>query len=169
MSSIEIRNYIAGAWTEVPGAEPLSVVNPATGEPIATVPASPASEVDRAVSAAAAAFPAWRRTPPGDRIQYLFKLKQLLEDDLDALSRTVTGECGKTREEALGELRRGIENVEVACGIPILLQGCVSEDIASGIDETMIRQPLGVVAIVTPFNFPGMIPLWFLPAETRWC
>jgi malonate-semialdehyde dehydrogenase (acetylating)/methylmalonate-semialdehyde dehydrogenase len=163
MPMTELRNYIGGDWTASSGAEPLPVVNPATGETIATVPASPGSEVDRAVSAAAAAFPAWRRTPPGDRIQYLFKLKQLLEDDLEELARTVTRECGKTRDEAIGELRRGIENVEVACGIPILLQGYVSEDIASGIDETMIRQPLGVVAIITPFNFPGMIPLWFLP------
>jgi len=163
MPHAELRNYIGGAWTAASGAEALPVVNPATGETLATVPASPASEVDRAVSAAAAAFPAWRRTPPGDRIQYLFKLKQLLEDDLEELGRTVTRECGKTREEAIGELRRGIENVEVACGIPTLLQGYVSEDIASGIDETMIRQPLGVVAIITPFNFPGMIPLWFLP------
>jgi len=163
MPSTELRNYIGGAWTAASGAEALPVVNPATGETLATVPLSPASEVDRAASAAAEAFPGWRRTPPGDRIQYLFKLKQLLEDDLEELARTVTRECGKTREESIGELRRGIENVEVACGIPSLLQGYVSEDIASGIDETMIRQPLGVVAIVTPFNFPGMIPLWFLP------
>jgi len=163
MPSTELRNYIGGAWTAASGAGSLPVVNPATGETLASVPLSPASEVDRAVSAAAEAFPAWRRTPPGDRIQVLFKLKQLLEDDLEELARTVTRECGKTREESIGELRRGIENVEVACGIPTLLQGYVSEDIASGIDETMIRQPLGVVAIVTPFNFPGMIPLWFLP------
>jgi len=163
MPSTELRNYIGGAWTAASGAGSLPVVNPATGETLASVPLSPASEVDRAVSAAAEAFPAWRRTPPGDRIQVLFKLKQLLEDDLEELARTVTRECGKTREESIGELRRGIENVEVACGIPTLLQGYVSEDSASGIDETMIRQPLGVVAIVTPFNFPGMIPLWFLP------
>src|SRR6266446_3686499 len=163
MPSTELRNFIGGAWIAAPGSSSLPVVNPATGETIASVPLSPASEVDRAVSAAAEAFPAWRRTPPGDRIQYLFKLKQLLEDDLEELARTVTRECGKTREESIGELRRGIENVEVACGIPTLLQGYVSEDIASGIDETMIRQPLGVVAIITPFNFPGMIPLWFLP------
>ncbi len=163
MPSTELRNFIGGAWIAAPGSSSLPVVNPATGETIASVPLSPASEVDRAVSAAAEAFPAWRRTPPGDRIQVLFKLKQLLEDDLEELARTVTRECGKTREESIGELRRGIENVEVACGIPTLLQGYVSEDIASGIDETMIRQPLGVVAIVTPFNFPGMIPLWFLP------
>jgi len=163
MPSTELRNYIGGAWTAASGAGSLPVVNPATGETLASVPLSPASEVDRAVSAAAEAFPAWRRTSPGDRIQVLFKLKQLLEDDLEELARTVTRECGKTREESIGELRRGIENVEVACGIPTLLQGYVSEDIAGGIDETMIRQPLGVVAIVTPFNFPGMIPLWFLP------
>jgi malonate-semialdehyde dehydrogenase (acetylating)/methylmalonate-semialdehyde dehydrogenase len=119
--------------------------------------------VDRAVQAARAAFPEWRRTPPGDRVQVLFRLKSLLEANLDDLARSITDECGKTKAEATGELRRGIENVEVACGIPLLLQGVHAEDIARGIDETMVRQPLGVVGIITPFNFPAMIPLWFLP------
>ena len=160
---MEIRNYVAGAWMKPSARDQLPVVNPASGEVIARVPVSSADEVDRAVAAANEAWPQWRRTPPGDRIQYLFRLKQLLEENLEELARTVTNECGKTRDEAIGELRRGIENVEVACGIPLLLQGYNSEDIARGIDETMIRQPLGVVAAITPFNFPGMIPLWFLP------
>ena len=100
--------------------------------------------------------------PSGERIQSLFKLKTLLEANLDQLARTLTKEYGKTLAEATGELRRAIENVEVACGIPSLMQGRNNEDIAAGIDEHMIRQPLGVAAI-TPFNFPGMIPFWFLP------
>jgi malonate-semialdehyde dehydrogenase (acetylating)/methylmalonate-semialdehyde dehydrogenase len=160
---MEIRNYVAGAWARPASREQIPVANPATAEVIARVPVSTAQDVDRAVAAANEAFPQWRRTPPGDRIQYLFRLKQLLEENLEDLARTITDECGKTREEAVGELRRGIENVEVACGIPLMMQGYNSEDIARGIDETMIRQPLGVVAAITPFNFPGMIPLWFLP------
>ncbi len=160
---MEIRNFIAGAWTKPATREQVPVVNPATAELIARVPLSGAQEVDRAVAAAAEALPGWRRTPAGDRIQFLFRLKTLLEDHLEELARAITDECGKTREEAVGELRRGIENVEVACGIPMMMQGVNSEDIARGIDEIMIRQPLGVVAAITPFNFPGMIPLWFLP------
>jgi len=101
--------------------------------------------------------------PAPDRIQYLFKLKQLLEENLDFLARTCTEECGKTFNESKGELRRAIENVEVACGIPMLMQGRNNEDIARGIDEHMFRQPLGVTAMIAPFNFPGMIPFWFLP------
>jgi malonate-semialdehyde dehydrogenase (acetylating)/methylmalonate-semialdehyde dehydrogenase len=124
---------------------------------------SDAAEVGRVVEAAAGAYPEWRRTPPEDRIQPLFKLKQLLEDHIDELSRIITQENGKTFAEAKAELRRSIENVEVACGIPMMMQGYNLEDVARGIDETMIRQPLGVVAAITAFNFPGMIPFWFLP------
>ena len=105
----------------------------------------------------------WRETPPGDRVQPLFRLKALLERDFEEISRVVTTECGKTLAESRGELRRAVENVEVACGIPSLMQGRVLEDIARGIDEFMIRQPVGVVAVIAPFNFPAMIPFWFLP------
>lgn len=139
------------------------MVNPATQKVIARVPASTADDVDQAVKVAAAAFPAWRSTPPEDRIQYLFRLKELLEKHLDELGRLISAENGKTLTEAKGELRRAIENVEVACGIPTLMQGYNLEDVSRGIDEIMIRQPLGVVAAITPFNFPGMIPFWFLP------
>ncbi len=163
MGETVVRNFIRGAWVEASAREHRPVINPATGETLAQVPLSTAGDVDQAAAAAAAALPEWRRTPPGDRVQYLFKLKGLLEAHLDELARTVTDECGKTYAESVGELRRGIENVEVACGIPTLMQGYNSEDIARGIDEIMIRQPLGVVAVITPFNFPGMIPLWFLP------
>lgn len=158
-----LPNYINGTWHKSAAAESLKVVNPASTAVLAEVPLSPAAEVDQAVSAAAKAFVSWRRTPVGDRIQPLFKLKRLLEEDLDNLARTITNECGKTHAESVGELRRAIENVEVACGVPMLMQGRNNEDIAAGIDEHLIRQPLGVVAAITPFNFPGMIPFWFLP------
>jgi malonate-semialdehyde dehydrogenase (acetylating) / methylmalonate-semialdehyde dehydrogenase len=160
---IKIPNYVNGRWRQATTTEWLDVSNPATGEPIAQVPISTAAEVAAAVDAAAAAYPEWRRTPPEDRIQPLFKLKQLLEDHIDELGRIITQENGKTIAEAKGELRRAIENVEVACGIPMMMQGYNLEDVARGIDEMMIRQPLGVVAAITPFNFPAMIPFWFLP------
>ena len=115
------------------------------------------------MDAASVAFTDWRAVPPAERIQYLFRLKQLLEEHFEDIARTITMENGKTLAEARGELRRGVENVEVACGIPILMQGYNLEDVARGIDESMFRQPLGVVAAITPFNFPAMIPLWFLP------
>ena len=163
MGTTELLNFVDGQWGHSSATESLTVPNPATAQGIASLPVSPASDVDTAVQAAAQAFPDWRQTPVGERVQYLFKFKALLEDQLDTLAQTVTNECGKTYTEAAGEIRRGIENVEVACGIPSLIQGLYSEDIARGIDETMIRQPVGVVAAITPFNFPGMIPLWFLP------
>ncbi len=162
-SSTKARNYIDGRWIDSAASELRDVVNPATGETLATVSLAGAAEVDTAVTAALTAFPAWRRTPPEDRIQPLFKLKALLEEHLDQISRIITQENGKTVAEAKAELRRAIENVEVACGIPLMMQGYNLEDVARGIDETMIRQPLGVVAAITPFNFPGMIPFWFLP------
>jgi malonate-semialdehyde dehydrogenase (acetylating)/methylmalonate-semialdehyde dehydrogenase len=124
---------------------------------------SESAAVARAVEAAQKALPAWRRTPPGDRIQPLFRLKALLDAQFTEVAKLITQECGKTLGEAEGELRRGIENVEVATGIPSMMMGSNLEDIASGIDEIMIRQPVGVVGVIAPFNFPGMIPLWFLP------
>jgi malonate-semialdehyde dehydrogenase (acetylating) / methylmalonate-semialdehyde dehydrogenase len=162
-SITKIPNYIDGHWVESNAAEWQDVTNPATGEIVAKVPLSGREEVARAVEAAASAYSEWRRTPPEDRIQPLFKLKMLLEEHLDPLSRILTEENGKTLTEAKAEFRRAIENVEVACGIPVMMQGYNLEDVARGIDETMIRQPLGVVAAIVPFNFPGMIPFWFLP------
>jgi malonate-semialdehyde dehydrogenase (acetylating)/methylmalonate-semialdehyde dehydrogenase len=158
-----LSNYINGAWQKSTTDTYLEVHNPATNDVLAKVPLSPSAEVDQAAQAAAAASIEWRRVPATERIQHLFKLKDLLEEHIDALSRMITNENGKTFGEAKGEMRRAIENVEVACGIPILMQGHVSEDIARGIDELMIRQPVGVAAIIAPFNFPGMIPFWFLP------
>jgi len=158
-----MRNYVRGEWLQSSTTESFPVVNPATGEPIGRTPLSTPEEVAIAIDAASRAFPAWRRTPVTDRVQFLFKLKDLLERHFDDISRTITVECGKTLAESRGELRRAIENVDVACGVPILIQGYNSEDIAAGIDEIMIRQPLGVCAIIAPFNFPGMIPFWFIP------
>jgi malonate-semialdehyde dehydrogenase (acetylating) / methylmalonate-semialdehyde dehydrogenase len=158
-----VRNYVQGEWQQSGATESLAVLNPATGEELGRTPLSPAAEVDAAAMAARRAFPGWRRVPVTERIQYLFKLKALLENDFESLARIITMECGKTLVESRGEMRRAIENVEVACGTPTLIQGYNSEDIASGIDELMIRQPLGVCAIIAPFNFPGMIPFWFLP------
>lgn len=158
-----LPNYIGGLWQMPSTSELLDVRNPATAEPLARVPLSAEQDLNAAAEAAARALPNWRRTPAGERVQHLFRLKALLEENFEDLSRTITLECGKTLVEARGEMRRAIENVEVACGIPVLMQGYNSEDIASGIDEMMIRQPVGVCAIICPFNFPGMIPFWFLP------
>jgi malonate-semialdehyde dehydrogenase (acetylating)/methylmalonate-semialdehyde dehydrogenase len=158
-----LPNYINGKWCPSSATESLHVVNPATVDVLAQVPLSPQDDVDMAATAAAVAFSDWRRIPPPTRVQYLFKLKGLLDENLDELARTITLECGKTLKESKAELRRAIENVEVACGIPMLMQGYNLEDVARGIDEIMIRQPVGVIAIIAPFNFPGMIPFWFLP------
>ena len=163
MAEKTLLNFVDGSWKRSQASESLEVVNPATGEAIVRVPMSPGEEVDEAVAVAERAFAEWRRVLPADRIQYLFKLKGLLEEHCEELGRIITDECGKTFEEAVGEMRRAIENVEVACGIPMLLQGYNSEDIASGIDEHMFRQPLGPVACIAPFNFPAMVPFWFMP------
>jgi malonate-semialdehyde dehydrogenase (acetylating)/methylmalonate-semialdehyde dehydrogenase len=159
----QLYNYINGEWRASAAAEWLNIFNPATGEVIQRVPLSPAAEVDLAVQAAARAFQDWRHTPPTDRIQYLFELKDLLEYEFNNLSESIVEENGKTLKEAQGEMRRAIENVEVACGIPMMMQGGILENIARGIDEYVLRQPVGVCAIIAPFNFPGMIPFWFLP------
>ena len=160
---IVLPNFVGGEWRAARTGNTTPILNPATGEVLAAMPMSEGNDVDSAVRAAAAAFPAWRRTPPGDRIQPLFRLKALLDTHHAEIARIITQECGKTLAESEAELKRGIENVEVAAGIPSLMLGSSLEDIASGIDETMIRQPLGVVGVITPFNFPAMIPLWFLP------
>jgi malonate-semialdehyde dehydrogenase (acetylating)/methylmalonate-semialdehyde dehydrogenase len=161
--TVDILNYVNGAWRKSSASEFVNVTNPASGEVIARTPISTKADVDAVVQAAAEAFPAWRRTPAGERIQYLFKLKNLLEEHIDELSKLITLENGKTFGEAKAELRRGIENVEVACGVPMMMQGYNLEDITPGVDEMLIRQPLGVVAAIAPFNFPAMIPFWFLP------
>jgi malonate-semialdehyde dehydrogenase (acetylating)/methylmalonate-semialdehyde dehydrogenase len=158
-----LLNFFGGYWHTSSALEHVDVINPATGKVMALTPLSLTSEVDSAAKAALKGYASWRNIPPPDRIQYLFKLKTKLEENFDELAQTVTLENGKTLKESQGEMRRAIENVEVACGIPLMMQGSFSEDIASGIDEFMIRQPVGVCAIIAPFNFPGMIPFWFFP------
>jgi malonate-semialdehyde dehydrogenase (acetylating)/methylmalonate-semialdehyde dehydrogenase len=157
-----VKNYINGEWVGSKG-EIRDVVNPATCQTIARVPISTKEEIDAAVEAAKAAFPDWRRTTPVARSRCLFRLKQLMEEHFEEVSRVQTQEHGKTIDESRGETRRGIENVEVACGIPTLMMGYNLEDIATGIDEYLVRQPLGVFGIIGPFNFPWMIPLWSAP------
>ncbi len=163
MSDNILKNYINGAWVASNATQTLEVVNPATAQVLAQTPFSTSAEVDAAAQAAAHAFESWKRTPATERIQYLFKLKMLMEEHFDDLARTITIENGKILDDARGEMRRAIENVEVACGIPTMMLGDFAEDIARGIDEYMIRQPVGVVASICPFNFPGMIPFWYMP------
>ena len=137
--------------------------NPATGDVIAKTPLSTGADVDAAVAAAKKAFPAWRDTPVMTRARAMFRFRELLEENVEQIARTVTREHGKTLDESRGSVRRGIESVEVACGTPSLMTGYGLENIASGIDCQVIRQPLGVCAAIAPFNFPAMVPMWFLP------
>lgn len=160
---IQVKNYINGEWVESKSDRILDVVNPATQKVIGKVPISTREEIDEAVQAAREAFPRWRETPPLARVRLLFRLKELLEENFELLSRIQTMEHGKTIDESRGETRRGIENVEVATGIPSLMMGYFLEDIAVGMDEFAYKQPIGVFGIIAPFNFPFMIPLWFAP------
>ena len=160
--TLQLRNYVDGEWVASKG-EMRDVVNPATLGTIARVPISTKAELDAAVQAAKEAYPDWRRTPPVARARCLLRLRDLLEKNFEEVSRIQTMEHGKTIDESRGETRRGIEMVEVAAGIPSLMMGYNLEDIASGIDEYLIRQPLGVFGIIGPFNFPFMVPLWFAP------
>ena len=158
-----IPNYINGAWTRASGADSLAVIDPATGEALGRVPLSSREDVSGAVDAAVRAFPRWRAVPVVERIAVLFRFKALLEEHLGELAELMTREHGKTRDESAGEIKRGIESVVHACAIPTLMMGETLENIAAGVDCETIRQPLGVFAVVTPYNFPVMIPLWFWP------
>ncbi|MBI4475981.1 MAG: CoA-acylating methylmalonate-semialdehyde dehydrogenase [Acidobacteria bacterium] len=158
-----LNNYIGGQWVPSRGIETVDVHNPARGVVIARTPMSTAQDVDLAVHSAQKAFPAWRDTPPVVRARAMFTFKMLLEEHFEDLSRIVTTEHGKTLPEARGSVRRGIECVEVACGGPSMLMGYSLEQIATGVDCQVMRQPLGVCAAIAPFNFPAMVPLWFLP------
>ncbi|MGH9366379.1 MAG: CoA-acylating methylmalonate-semialdehyde dehydrogenase, partial [Thermoanaerobaculia bacterium] len=158
-----LSNFVGGRWVESRASDRLDVHNPATGEVIARTPLSTAEDLDAAVAAAKKAFPAWRDTPPVVRARAMFRFKNLLEERFEELARIVTTEHGKTLEESRGSVRRGIECVEVACGAPSLAMGYGIENIAAGIDCNVFRQPVGVCAAIAPFNFPAMVPLWFLP------
>lgn len=158
-----IKNYINGQWVESKGKEYLDVINPATGLSLAKVPAGIKTDVEYAADSAYEAWTSWKNTPSVRRVQYLFRMKQILEDNVDEIAEICTRECGKTFAESKAEMVRAVENIEVACSIPKLMQSDFSENIATGIDEYFIRQPLGVGACIAPFNFPIMIPFWFMP------
>ncbi|MDW5375458.1 CoA-acylating methylmalonate-semialdehyde dehydrogenase [Halomonas sp. HP20-15] len=157
-----ISHLIGGEPSDAPGAT-LEVTNPSTGAVVRRVASADAATVERAIEAARAAYPAWRDTPPAKRAQVMFRFKKLLEDHAERLTYLISEEHGKTFEDAGGELRRGIENVEYACGVPELLKGEYSHNAGPAIDAWSNFQPLGVVAGITPFNFPAMVPLWMYP------
>ncbi len=159
-----LSHYIDGGWVEEPGAERLPVLNPATGESVAEMPLATADTVDRAAQAAHRAFKAWRSVPPIERARYMFRLRELLVQHTEDLARLITIEHGKVLADARGSVQRAIENVEVAAGIPTLMMGYGLENGAGrGIDEEAVRRPVGVFACVAPFNFPLMVPFWFMP------
>ncbi len=158
-----LHNYIGGKWSRSDSTRFGEVRNPVNDELLAQVPLGAASDVDRAVEAARKAFPGWRATPPVNRVRFLFALRNLMEKRFDDLASTVTLEHGKTLDESRSSIRRAIDNVDLALGIPTRMQGTSLEDIATGIDCHTVRQPLGVFAAITPFNFPAMVPMWFLP------
>lgn len=158
-----LKNYINGEFVDSLATETMDVINPSTNEVLAQLPIGTQADLDAAVSAAQTAFKSWRKTPPAERAKYIFKFKNLMEAHFEEIARLVTMEHGKTINEARGDVRRGIDNLDVACGIPSLMQGEALEDVGRGIDCTATRRPMGVFAGITPFNFPAMVPLWFIP------
>ncbi len=158
-----LKNYINGQWVESKSSAFMDVINPATNLAIAKVPFGCGEDIQIATQAAKDASLAWRNTPATQRVQYLFKMKQILEANTEVIAEICTKECGKTFAESKAEMIRAVENLEVACGIPTLMQSVFSEDIATGVDEFVIRQPIGIGACISPFNFPIMIPFWFMP------
>ena len=160
-----LKNYINGAWVDSVSTKTIDVLNPANQEVLAKVPygVDTAKDVASATEYAFSAYKEWSKVPVMKRVQVLYKLKSLFEENIVEIAEIITKESGKTKGESFGEIQRAIENIEVACGTPMLMSGDVIEDIATGIDEMMIRQPVGVCACVTPFNFPSMIVFWFLP------
>jgi malonate-semialdehyde dehydrogenase (acetylating)/methylmalonate-semialdehyde dehydrogenase len=158
-----IQNAINGALVTSTSQRTQPVFNPATGEQSATLPLSTLDEINAAVASAKAAFPAWSNTPPMKRARIMFRFKQLLDEHADDLAREISKEHGKVHDDALGEVARGIDCVDFACGIPQLLKGEFSRNVGPNIDTHSDRQALGVVAGITPFNFPAMVPMWMYP------
>jgi malonate-semialdehyde dehydrogenase (acetylating) / methylmalonate-semialdehyde dehydrogenase len=158
-----LDNYIGGSWTPAGSSERLDVTNPATGEVLARVPLSNSADLDAAVGAAREALPAWRDVSVIGRSRLLFALREGLDARREEMARSVTTEMGKTLVDARAEVARMIEMVEAACAIPTTMQGRILEDVSRGIDAETIRQPVGVCAAIVPFNFPAMVPFWFLP------
>jgi malonate-semialdehyde dehydrogenase (acetylating) / methylmalonate-semialdehyde dehydrogenase len=159
----ELRNYVDGRFIDPERSDRLDVENPSTGEVIARVPLSAASDLDTAVAAAQAAFPAWAATPADKRVAPLFKLATLIRDNRETIARLITEENGKSLPDARAEVDRTLENVETACGMPVLQQGDKLVGAAPGIDGEVLRLPIGVFAMIAPFNFPAMVPFWFAP------
>jgi malonate-semialdehyde dehydrogenase (acetylating) / methylmalonate-semialdehyde dehydrogenase len=160
---VVLENFVGGSWVASDRSDLLDVPDPSTGAVLARVPRSGAGDVDRAVAAARQALPAWRATPVAERARRVLALRELLEARAEDLARYVVRENGKTIAEARGSVRRGIEATEFAASAPTTLQGSFLEDVSAGVDTTLLRQPVGVVAGITPFNFPVMIPLWMAP------
>ena len=158
-----IPNLIGSEWRSPDVNDSLPIYNPATGEVIGQVPLSGAKEVDAAVQAAVAAYKSWSRTALMERVRLMFRYKALLEEHFEDLAAIITRHHGKTLEESRGEVRRGIEVVDFACGAPTLLQGRTLRDVSGGVDQDLYRYPVGVCAGIPPFNFPVMIPLWMFP------
>ena len=158
-----VSYYINGAWESAAGRKGGTVTNPATGRVLAEVPYATGDDVDRAVHAAHDAFLKWREVPVVDRVQPLYRFKTLLEKHHAEIAGILTRENGKTADDAKAEVRRMIQMVEVACGMPSLMMGDSLNDVAAGIDCKSIRQPIGVCAGITPFNFPAMVPMWMYP------
>jgi malonate-semialdehyde dehydrogenase (acetylating) / methylmalonate-semialdehyde dehydrogenase len=158
-----LQNFINGKWVASTAQESVDVENPATGETLAQTPLSTPAELDAAVRAAAAAFPAWRQTPVTRRVAYLFTLLEVLRREEESLARLICTEMGKSLPDARAEMKRLIENVETACAMPSLMCGRTVVEVAAGIDGMTLRLPLGVFGAICPFNFPGMVPFWFLP------
>ncbi len=161
-ASVPLQHWIGGRGV-AGGGDAVEIRNPASGQVIGAVPMADAATVDAAVVAARAAFPDWSATPPMRRARVMFRLRALLERDADLLAGIISAEHGKVRDDALGEVQRGLEVVEFACGAPQLLKGELSESAGTSIDVYGMRQPLGVVAGITPFNFPLMVPMWMFP------
>ncbi len=163
MAVQNLRNYVGGGWREPAGGDWLDVENPSTGETIARVPLSPAAEAGAAIAAAKAAYPSWAATPADKRVAPLFRLAEMIRADRETLSRLIAQENGKSLPDARAEVDRTLENVETACGMPVLQQGDVLVGAAPGIDGEVLRLPIGVFAVIAPFNFPAMVPFWFIP------
>ena len=163
MAARRLKNFVDGKWTDPAGAEYLDVENPSTGEIIAQVPLTGREETNRAVEAAHRAYLSWRKVPVGRRVTYLYDLLRLLRENEEAISRTLVEEMGKSLPDARAEMKRVFENVEVACGMPVLQQGDIMIDASHEIDGEVIRLPLGVFGMIAPFNFPAMVPFWFMP------
>src|SRR5919109_424519 len=158
-----LDNYVGGRWTASSSSDALDVTNPATGEVLAQVPLSSAADLDAAVEAARAALPEWRAVSVIERARKLFALREALDGRREELARSVTTEMGKTLTDARAEVGRMIEMVELACAIPTTMQGRILEDVSRNVDAETVRQPVGVCAAIVPFNFPAMVPFWFLP------